>query len=641
MTKLQYRADIDGLRAIAVISVLLFHFDINRFSGGFVGVDVFFVISGFLITRLIKHELETGNFSLINFYLRRARRLFPALFVTLLVCFVCAYQFFSALHFQRFGGALLYAIFSVSNIYFWNEQGYFDTEVDFKPLLHTWTLSVEEQFYLIWPALLLLLLTVRHKHFAVIAIGLLGLVSLYAAESYLAIDANAVFFLTPFRMFEFSIGAITVWLVQEHNKHTITEEIILLSGLAMIAYAVLSFDHYTRFPGYNALIPCLGTVMAIHAGRARFSGKLLANPITVNIGLMSYSIYLIHWPLYVFYQYPVPHSLENSEIAALFAITLLLATLMYHLVETPFRRLTLFGKNIPTKSFVAGCLLSAVITTILAAHVWNNNGWSWRQQHTQITINQSTFDVEVESKKRRIYINENPDCHDDISVICTSGTSADTIDGLVVGNSHGVDGYNALTIASKGKHKLSMLALGACDAVLDPEKQIPRRWPNRKECLDLHKLWFNPATYQDYDYLAISTLISGWFRAEQLKQYLQFIQSQTQIKRIIVFGNYIQLTQPLHSVINNGKSLQDNVLHFKESAFLDNDKIRKICQQMGCLFIDKKKLFCSNEDIRTCTLDVNGTPFIWDKHHLSLEFSTWMGQLAAGQIERYLNKPLE
>lgn len=634
MNKANYRADIDGLRAIAVLSVLLFHFGVDAFSGGFVGVDVFFVISGFLITRLIKNELEDDRFSLSNFYLRRARRLFPALFVTLVVCFAFAYQLFSAQHFERFGGSLFHAILSISNIYFWSEQGYFDTEAVFKPLLHTWTLSVEEQFYLIWPALLLLLSSVRCKSFALIVIGVLGAISLYAAKSYLTIDANAVFFLTPFRIIEFSIGAVIVWLVQHPIKHKIAEEILLLCGLGLIGYAVFAFDKNTTFPGINALIPCFGTAMVIYAGQARYCGKLLSNLVAVKIGLISYSIYLIHWPLFVFYQYPTPRSLENTEIVVLVIITLLLATLMYRLIETPFRRLQIANMKISATGFALACTLFALITTLPAAHVWKKQGWPWRFQHPQSIVDLSTFNYQSEMDKRFIYSKLNIDCYNKISENCTSAT---TIDGLVIGNSHAIDGYNALTVASKGRHHLTMLSLAACDPVVDPEKKFPPRWPKRKQCMDINKRWFNPQIYSQFDYLAISTLFAEYFLAGELKQYLQFIKTHTQIKHIIVFGNYIRLTQDLRSITNNGEDLKELVLKYKKSAFLENEEIKQICNDMNCLFIDKNKLFCSGKEIGTCKLELKGIPFTWDKHHLSFEFSALLGELAAGQIKSYLN----
>ena len=634
MKKSHYRADIDGLRAVAVISVLLFHYGVGAFSGGFIGVDVFFVISGFLITRLIKDEMEAGHFTALNFYLRRARRLFPALFITLVACFACAYFVFSSQHFERFGGALLHAILSISNIYFWNEQGYFDTDAVFKPLLHTWTLSVEEQFYLIWPALLLLLLSARCKPYAIAIIILIGTVSLYTAQFYLAIDANAVFFLTPFRFYEFCIGAVTVWLVQHQIRYWLIEEIILFTGLALICLAIFTFDNNTPFPGINALIPCIGAALVIYAGRAHYLGKLLSNPIAVKIGLISYSIYLIHWPVYVFYQYPAAHSLESSEIVALSVITFVLSIIMYYLIESPFRRLKIGHHQISATGFAFGCLLLALISTFPASHLWKYDGWKWRFQHQQSTVKQLKPGYDSEMKKRLVYVKINLDCNNNISAECTSD---DSVDGLVVGDSHAVDGFNALTIASKGRHRLSILSLGGCNPVVNPDQQIPARWPARKKCLEINQRWFDPRTYSGFDYLAVSSLFGTYFRSTELKEYLHFIKTQTRIKHIIVFGNYIQLTQPLSSIIENGETLLDTVLRYQSTSFVDNTALEKVCKELGCLFINKKTLFCKDDHINTCKLEKKGIPFTWDRHHLSLEFSTLLGHLAAKKIKRYLN----
>ena len=185
-----YRPDIDGLRAIAVLVVVLFHFEVDAFAGGFVGVDVFFVISGFLITRLIRHDVDAGRFSFGVFYIRRVRRLFPALFVTIVVTFIAASVLFTPLHLERLGGSALHALLSVSNFYFWTESGYFDATSTVKPLLHFWSLSVEEQFYLVWPALLVALLTrTRSRVALVVFIVAAGLASLLLSIRWTEADA--------------------------------------------------------------------------------------------------------------------------------------------------------------------------------------------------------------------------------------------------------------------------------------------------------------------------------------------------------------------------------------------------------------------------------------------------------------------
>ncbi len=201
-----YRPEIDGLRAVAVLLVIFFHYQFSIFGGGYVGVDVFFVISGYLITRLIKDQVEGGNFSITSFYVRRMRRLFPALFFTLIITTLAAFLLFSAEHLERYGQSLIYALISVSNFFFWQEAGYFDLNAIVKPLLHTWSLSVEEQFYLIWPGLLLLLFYPKKSSLALLGLAIVAVGSLYLSESFLSSDPKAAFFLMPLRAFEFCIG---------------------------------------------------------------------------------------------------------------------------------------------------------------------------------------------------------------------------------------------------------------------------------------------------------------------------------------------------------------------------------------------------------------------------------------------------
>jgi peptidoglycan/LPS O-acetylase OafA/YrhL len=210
----KYRSDIDGLRAIAVLSVIFYHFGVKTFSGGFVGVDVFFVISGFLITRLIMDAAGNGTFTFGSFYLRRARRLLPAMLFTIFVSFVLGAVLFTPTHFERLGGSALHGLLSISNFFFWNESGYFDADSAVKPLLHLWSLSVEEQFYFIWPLSVVLLLKIPFSRIVMpVIFVLLGVASWAFTEWCLDVDPSAAFFLLPSRIVEFCLGAIMVWVV--------------------------------------------------------------------------------------------------------------------------------------------------------------------------------------------------------------------------------------------------------------------------------------------------------------------------------------------------------------------------------------------------------------------------------------------
>ena len=383
-----YRPDIDGLRAIAVICVVLFHLKLSTFSGGFVGVDVFFVISGFLISRIIVDEVAaTKGFSFSNFYVRRARRILPALFFTIGLSAIFAFLLFSPEHFERFGASMLYAAASLANVLFWRESGYFDTDAATKPLLHTWSLSVEEQFYAAWPLFLVLLLKWSPRA-TIIGITVAGIAS-FGLNGWFLGDLvplpgrgdwtpAAVFFLTPFRVFEFAIGSLVVWAVKFQPRDTVVLELALLVGLTMIGYAVFSYSDETVFPYLNALAPCLGTALAIYAGTAPISGLLLRNPITVGIGLISYSVYLLHWPLIVFYSYYKFSPLTDAEKFWLCALTLIGAVLMYRFVELPFRVRRGRKSFWTTVGVAAGSIAAALVLMAFGASIWLNDGWQWR-----------------------------------------------------------------------------------------------------------------------------------------------------------------------------------------------------------------------------------------------------------------------
>ena len=205
---------------------------------------------------------------------------------------------FSPQHLERLGGSTLFSILSISNFYFWAESGYFDANAIVKPLLHFWSLSVEEQFYFIWPSLLVLLLTkTRSTSAPVIFILITGIGSLIVAEYWLTIDAAATFFLLPFRVVEFAIGALLVWLIEFRTKQNWPHEIMVALGMVPIFYSIFSFGKETPFPGINALVPCVGAALIIYSGQAHFLGQLLSNKVMVFIGLISYSLYLCHWPI--------------------------------------------------------------------------------------------------------------------------------------------------------------------------------------------------------------------------------------------------------------------------------------------------------------------------------------------------------
>lgn len=337
-----YRPEIDGLRALAVLPVMLFHAGFALFSGGFVGVDIFFVISGYLITAIILAELQAGRFSLVNFYERRARRILPALCVMMLVCVPLAWHWLDPQDLKSFAKSLIAVPLFSSNILFWRETGYFDTGVELKPLLHTWTLAVEEQYYVLFP-LLLMAGWKLGRRWIVPVLAVLALVSLALAQRGAAADSSAAFYLLHARAWELLVGSfIAFYHVRRppvaDAPATASQQLGALAGLVLIGYGVFSFDHSTVFPGLNALVPTLGAALIIlFAHRQTWIGRLLASRPLVAIGLISYSAYLWHQPVFAFARNSSLVAPAPLVMAALTALSLVLAWLSWRFVERAFR----------------------------------------------------------------------------------------------------------------------------------------------------------------------------------------------------------------------------------------------------------------------------------------------------------------
>jgi peptidoglycan/LPS O-acetylase OafA/YrhL len=331
-----YRSDIDGLRAVAVLPVVLFHAGVPLFSGGYVGVDIFFVISGFLITGILMQD--GGRLSILGFYNRRIRRIFPALFAMLALVTAAALILLTPLDLRSYGASLGSTALFFSNIYFYLGSGYFEASALDKPLLHTWSLAVEEQFYIVWPVALWAMHRLRRHTMLAITLAAL-VVSFGLSVWHTPRSPDAGFFLPHTRFWELLLGAALAMRPIDVNSRPLREAISAL-GLGLIAYAVFTFDGSTVFPGWAAAIPCLGAAMLI-VGNARgdtAAAKMLSLKPAVFVGLISYSLYLWHWPLLSLGHYAALRPLHWYEAAALVALSFVLATLSWRYVEKPFRR---------------------------------------------------------------------------------------------------------------------------------------------------------------------------------------------------------------------------------------------------------------------------------------------------------------
>jgi len=369
-----YRADIDGLRAAAVLLVVFYHAGFAAFPGGFVGVDIFFVISGYLITGIIARELDAGHFTFASFYARRIKRILPALFVVLAVSAIAALFILIPGELRVFGRSIISTVLFYSNWLFYSKVNYFDGPAMEKPLLHTWSLAVEEQYYIVWPLVLAAIYRAgRRKALPYIILALLCL-SLAASQIVLEPDPAQAFYLLPYRGWELLLGGyLAVARLQPLSR--LASDITGLAGFACIAYAAWVFNTKTPFPGLNALIPCLGAALLIAAGsqeRSLSRALLGFGPIRF-IGKISYSLYLIHWPIFSFAHIALDGEPALGQRLTIIAASVALASLSYWYVETPARRST-YRFPALARAAVAAAALFALCGGLYDAA----NGLPWR-----------------------------------------------------------------------------------------------------------------------------------------------------------------------------------------------------------------------------------------------------------------------
>jgi peptidoglycan/LPS O-acetylase OafA/YrhL len=337
MIEKTYRPDIDGLRAVAVLLVMMFHLGLGV-PGGYIGVDVFFVISGFLITGIIKRELEQGEFTFAGFYARRARRILPALLTVMLMSTVAALVILLPTDLERYAKSVAAALLSVSNFWFWSQGGYFGAASELEPMLHTWTLAVEEQFYILLPVALMLLY--RYTPRWVGRLLLVACVGSFAASAwFVSTRTPEVFYFSPFRAWELLLGSLLALYKLPVVANNLQRQVIAALGLILVVAPAFVLTAVTVFPGPAAALPCIGAALLIWIGTSGESavGKLLKNRLLVFIGLISYSLYLWHWPLLVFAKHSMGESLKLGGLVGICVASLALASLSWRFVETPFR----------------------------------------------------------------------------------------------------------------------------------------------------------------------------------------------------------------------------------------------------------------------------------------------------------------
>ena len=476
MASVNYRADIDGLRAIAVLSVLFYHAGSSLFSGGYVGVDVFFVISGYLITSIIIREITNSTFSITQFYERRFRRILPALITVMFFSIAVGCIIFppNAL-IDLAQSAVATSIFS-SNILFYLEADYFDAPAELKPLLHTWSLAVEEQYYIFFPLLLIAISKINTKHYFNTLI-FLAILSFISCVYYTDINTTAAFYLIPTRAWELFFGSILALHVFPIPKRRLVREILSISGTILILYAIFYFTAETNFPGYKALYPTLGAALIMHAGsggKSYIVNALSYRPL-VFIGLISYSLYLWHWPIIVYTKYYFITELNLAIKLTMITATFALSILTWKYIEAPFRKKKFLSNQ---KELLLTSTGVSFIVIFLGFFIIKSEGLPYRNKNV-LKVSSNAKDHELkhwiacESTIKQIVSYQD---------FCNIGSKDNNLSFFFWGDSHARSLAPGLDIsAKKSSVKGKIATLSACPPLLYIERK------NRQLCFEFNQ----------------------------------------------------------------------------------------------------------------------------------------------------------
>jgi peptidoglycan/LPS O-acetylase OafA/YrhL len=605
----EYRRDIDGLRAVAILPVVFYHSGLGLFPGGYVGVDVFFVISGFLITGIIAREVDAGRFSILGFYERRARRILPALMVMLaFVLCVAAYAFFPGDFATLPKSALMTTLF-VSNVGFFLETGYFAGSAETMPLLHTWSLAVEEQFYLGFPILLILIARFMPTQRTVI-LAAITLVSFLLAVMTQASGSGFAFYLLPPRAWELFIGALLAVATFPAIKSHWLCEAIAVAGLAAIAYAALLFDKTTVFPGVNALFPVLGVAALILCAPGTLVGRVLETRPMVGIGLISYSLYLWHWPLIVFTEYVTDARLMGGASVAVISASLAAAHLSWRWIERPFRSAATFDRRRVFRWTGTSMALACAVSLALMM----TNGWPARFLPETLQMDAARNDV---SPARAACIT------DEIGGLrpaCTLGASVPATT-ILWGDSHGVELAWAIG-EQQAKRQASLIqqTRASCPPILGygPIANAPNCAASNQQIFD------TIAANKD---LRTVILAGFWadpaYRAGENPQKLdQTIRALRALNRNVIFIGTVpqqpfDVPRHLARLTQNGAPT-DGVgvtwtKYLQQSGWIRVRYPR--WRAMGVTIWDPADMLCNAQ---YCAVMRDGVPLYFDKHHLSL-----------------------
>jgi peptidoglycan/LPS O-acetylase OafA/YrhL len=581
-----YRPDIDGMRALAVLAVILFHAFPGILPGGFVGVDIFFVISGYLITQIITNDLEKRRFTLADFYARRIRRIFPALIVVLIACVAVGWDLLALDELKSFFNNVFASALFSANLMLLSETGYFDVAAHAKPLLHLWSLGIEEQFYLAWPAALMI--TPRRFLTGMILAVLVASFALNIA--FLKDYPSAVFYLPFTRVWELAAGALALNIPRQRGR---TAETLALVGLLLIGVSFFAFNDHTPFPGLAATVPVAGTMLLVLCENSWINTRFIANPTGVNIGLISYPLYLWHWPVLVFAADYKLKALTDLEKGLAIGLTFILAFLTYKVVERPIR----FGKG---RNIVAP--LAAAMTAI---GILPSLGFMPKLPDSIAGLMTVARDEGMRAHECLLFETDSndfpPSCVDrarPLVAIWGDSTASALVPGLRKLQETIPFGIAQFTIAS-------------CPPILVPHPPLSERCVQRNQRIARRIAEASP------DVVMLEAIWNGDDNAETLKPSIETLK-KAGIHRIIILGTVPSWLRGLPEVVATYYRRTGTMIPERVDAYFDkhasDSRMESVARELGVQFLSTWKPFC---DEQGCLTRIGSSLVARDEIHLT------------------------
>jgi peptidoglycan/LPS O-acetylase OafA/YrhL len=651
---ISYRRDIDGLRGIAVLLVVIFHADARRLPGGFIGVDIFFVISGFLISNIIFKGLEEGKFSFADFYARRVRRIFPALVLVLLAVWILGWFTLTAVEYRQMGQHLEGGGF-ISNILLWRESGYFDRAAQFKPLLHLWSLGIEEQYYFLWPLTAFTLWKTRFRFWGLL---LLFLVSFGLNLGMVATHPAATFYQPQTRFWELLLGGMAAYIhtykkdqfddvlrralfLDSSAKSIFSLQNIKSSfGFLLIVIGFTLINQTAAFPGAWALLPTIGAFLIISAGpAARINKWILSSPILVFVGLISYPLYLWHWPLLSYlWVTGISEPLPQAEFAAV-AAAFLLAWLTYRFVEKPFRKRT----SIAEQTMGITVLVSAmVIICSLGAITAHTKGIPFRFAGNIRML--ATYEDNVHTsgwREDKCYLDPDHDFRSFDSVCTDSAPSAGPLV-FLWGDSHAADLYPGIhDLQQKYRFRLAQYTASGCPPVLHYSQ------PGRRYCTVINDWVFSRVKELHPDMVILGAQTWPYLGLE-ITQTIRALNAAG-LGQIVIVGPTPQWQDQLpkflfkYAKVGFYHKIPDRLSEGFDRSFFEADRVLKNQAVLNhAIYISPINLLCDSSSCRTLISQGGKTDLVaFDEHHLTLVGSQYVANALLSPLFERMHRTVD